>query len=193
MPSASPIDWQAVRAQLLENEQRLAHALAPDPARVQQILEERAAAIRARRDATKEEEQAPVLLAKTRGEKLAFPLASLVEVRRIERITAVPQLGAEVLGLISVRGELHCVIDPLAQSGSEANADTSWGLVLRHPRLRLALGVGEVSGIASVPARLLTPTDEEAFVQIDDQPVRIFDVIAFLSRFEREFTNSISL
>lgn len=193
MPSASPIDWQAVRARLSENEQRLAHALAPDPAQVQQILEQRAAALRARRDGTKEEEQAPVLLAETNGERLAFPLDSLAEVRRTDSITAVPQLRAEVLGLISVRGELHCLIDPLAHSGSDTTIDRPWALVLRHPRLKLALGVSEVSGMASVPARLLASTDEEAFVQIDDQPVRIFDVDAFLGRFEREFPHSVSL
>lgn len=193
MSSASSIDWEAVRAQLAENERQLAHALTPDPATVRQILEERAAALRFRRQHTKEEEQAPVLLAKTKGEKLAFPVASLAEIRRIENITLVPQLGREVLGLISIRGELHCVIDPMAQSGSEAAEEKTWALVLRHPRLRLALGVPEVTGITSVPARLLTSTEEEAFVQIADEPVRIFDVTAFLNRYEQESTHSTSL
>jgi chemotaxis signal transduction protein len=195
MASASSIDWQAVREKLALNERRLAQVLTPDPDQIRAVLEQRAAVIRARKDqvaAQKLEEQTTMLLVRVGAQKYGLLLPALDEVIRISSITAVPQMEKDVLGVLNVRGELYCAIR-LADSFGDAGDGTSgltWGVVLRHPRLRLVLGVSAVERIIHIPASQLRDAAADAIIRVGDDPVRVFDSEALLQRFERSLSPS---
>ena len=92
---------------------------------------------------------------------LAVPGDGLRQVVTVGRLTRVPRVGPELLGLFSVRGEVLPLIDlrPLLGLEAEAGAQVAGrqAALLEHAGRRVALLLGEVLGFLPVREVALAP------------------------------------
>lgn len=164
-PRAQKIDWSTVHERLRANERSLAEVLSPNPQRIERVLEERAARLVRRQQETREQEQTPVLILEAGEEWIAMDALAVQEVVPIRHLAPVPGTGPELLGVTTIRGELYSVLDPVASvSGNRtapgAGAKTAWGVALRHPRLRVLLGIATMARLEMLPANALANAPE---------------------------------
>jgi chemotaxis signal transduction protein len=91
------------------------------------------------------------VLVRLGGLTLTIPLASVREVQRFSRPTPIPSLLGWSLGIVNLRGEIHCVIDPRRLIGLENGSFPSGGYLLitraEGSRPSVALVFEDVKGV----------------------------------------------
>ena len=184
MSQSNKIDWESVYEQLHRSEQQLAEVLSPNPDRVRRIQAERAARLASRRKAAEIETTIPMLIVEVAGERIAIKVTSVSEVMPLIGLTHVPGTDASSLGVINLRGELYNVMDTRAFLRSQrAQGETAWGVALRHPALRVMLGVDAVLRIENVPSSALDAAEDNV-LRVQDEIAILLDTPGILERLE---------
>jgi purine-binding chemotaxis protein CheW len=99
------------------------------------------------------------------GSPYALPIERVREIVRLRPITAVPRVPEEVLGVISLRGEIVQVVDlrrRLGLSPGDAERTTRIVIVLGEAGLIVGLLVDAVTEVVSVPEDSLQPPTGES-------------------------------
>lgn len=125
------IDWQAVRQQLEANQRELEQVLSPTPQRIEEVYRTRA--IKLAQEEKKEStvlSSLPVLVFRLGPERFALELKSIAEVLRFEECTPIPRSPTQFLGVISLRGEFHAVVDLRRWLTSSGDVPDTAGFVL---------------------------------------------------------------
>ncbi|HWL54069.1 MAG TPA: chemotaxis protein CheW [Chthoniobacteraceae bacterium] len=190
MNPPEPINWSAVHERLRQSEAKLKEVFSPAPEAFRTILRERAARLALRKEqAGPAEKRLQLLVARSGGEQIALDLGGLAEILPLRHLTAVPGAPAYLLGVTPVRGEFYNVLDPgayLHHAVAEASKEkAALGAVLRHPRLRVVLGLEAVLRIESVTAEALAHA-QEGVLRIGDDVMLVIDLQALLARLEDE-------
>lgn len=184
--SDSKIDWNAVNERLRQSEQKLAEVLSPNPDRIRRIQAERAARLASRRGAGTVETTIPMLLVEAGGERIAVDAREVSEVVRIVTLTPVAGAPGEVLGVTNLRGELYSVMGMQSfVQASRPSGETVWGIALRHPVLRLILGIDAVLRIENIPASTLAAVENNV-LRIQDEIAIVLDTRAILERLDAQ-------
>lgn len=110
-----------------------------------------------RTDDNENEEAEEVVLFARGGTKFAVGLAFLREIRPLRQLTPIPGASAIVPGVVQYRGELLSVHDLSVYFENPTAGAPGWALVVERGQLRLGLLADEVTGVASVVARKLSP------------------------------------
>jgi chemotaxis signal transduction protein len=91
------------------------------------------------------------VVVKLGGLTFTLPLSSVREVQRFSRPTPIPSLLGWSLGIVSLRGEIHCVIDPRRLLGMEQGLSPGGGYLLitraDDTRPSVALVFDDVKGV----------------------------------------------
>lgn len=109
-----------------------------------------------------EERSEEYLIFHLRNERFAVPTRIAREVLRIPRLVKVPRLGAQILGIINLRGQIVAVTDLrplLGLSGGEI-ATSGQLVVAEAAGISTALMVDRVEGISSFPLVDIEPLTE---------------------------------
>src|SRR5580698_6720506 len=84
------------------------------------------------------------------GEAYAVPVASVLEVVRPGPVTAVPGSGAEMLGVLNLRGQVLAVADLAAILGLRAGVTPARMLIAESGDLRAGFVVDDVSEVGEL-------------------------------------------
>jgi chemotaxis signal transduction protein len=91
------------------------------------------------------------VLVRLGGLTLSIPLSSVREVQRFSRPTPIPSLLGWSLGIVNLRGEIHCVIDPRRLIGLENGTSPGGGYLMitraEGSRPSVALVFDDVKGV----------------------------------------------
>lgn len=186
------IDWSAVHERLRLSEARLKEVFSPAPEAFRAVLQERAARLGERKDHSGPvEKRVQLLVARSGGEQIALDLAGLVEILPLRHLTPVPGAPTYLLGVTPVRGEFYNVLDPGAYlhhtAGETPQAAATLGAVLRHPRLRVVLGLDAVLRIETVTAEAIASA-QEAVLRVGNDVMIVIDLQALFERLEDELS-----
>ena len=125
------IDWDAVRRRLDASSLAPENILAADEQRLQDVYSRRAAKLAEPPCLSGEAHPAlPVLVFSLQGERFAVPLDALSEVARFRGCTPVPSGPADLMGVISLHGKIHSVLDPSDVLGLGRSQECSGGFLL---------------------------------------------------------------
>ncbi|MEX2214636.1 MAG: chemotaxis protein CheW [Phycisphaeraceae bacterium] len=163
------IDWVHVKQRLKEAEQTLHLALHEDEA-VREATFARRAVEMARRPASGESAartdggQVPVLTFRLADEHFALPLNEIVEVLSLAKCTALPAGPAEVVGVMSIAGELRSVLSLKRMLNLENQTNSTQGFVLlvRVAQREIAFSIDEVEKLTTVGRQQLSAPAEAA-------------------------------
>jgi len=111
-----------------------------------------------------------VMLVRLGNEIIIIPVTDVSKVVHQQTLTPVPMAPDHLLGVCNIQGQVICVIDPcqvmsLPYSNKKTNNDVQF-IVLRHPKMHLALRSEEVLSLESIP--------EDAFIQAAQNPQGFF-------------------
>jgi chemotaxis signal transduction protein len=150
-----PIDWDDVRRQLRRSEDALRETQSENSERMKAVFRRRAIQLAAEPpEARPASQNIPALIFGLGQERYAIPLGDLAEVLPFKGCTAVPGAAAEVLGVISLRGEIRPVIDLSRVLSGSASADSGAILMLRRP---VGLKVDRVEELRHIASGGITP------------------------------------
>jgi purine-binding chemotaxis protein CheW len=111
---------------------------------------------------TSEEQSEDYLLFHLANERFAVPTCLAREVLRVPKLVKVPRLGAHILGIINLRGQIVAVTDLrplLGLSGRELSTGGQL-VVIEAAGISTALLVDRVEGISSFPLAGIEPLTE---------------------------------
>jgi purine-binding chemotaxis protein CheW len=112
--------------------------------------------------AATEERSEEFLVFRLRNERFAVPTRIAREVLRVPKLVKVPRLGAQILGIINLRGQIVAVTDLrplLGLAGGEISAAGQL-VVTEAAGISTALLVDRVEGISSFPMADIEPLTE---------------------------------
>lgn len=134
-----------------------------------------------------EGEQEELMLIHISGESFLVRVKEIGEILRPRELTPVPMAPDHMLGVANVHGQIVCVIEAskVMHLEQEPNPDTEATryLVLRHPRMHVAIRVDNVSNLFRVRSDLVPEgTEVKGFVrgelEIEQQSYRLLHVAA---------------
>jgi len=126
------------------------------------------------------------LIFKLAGEEFGVEIGRVLEVMRTPPVTEVPRAPPDVLGIISVRGEVITVVDPRARLGLApgAGGPARRVVVVDDGEGACGLLVDQVAGVVRLPRGALEPCPEaiaagggEVFLGIGREQQRLFTVL----------------
>jgi len=134
-----------------------------------------------------EGEQEELMLILVGGEQFLVRVKEVGEILRPRELTPVPMAPDHLLGVANLHGQIVCVIEPgkvmhLAEP-PQADTERTRYLVLRHPRMHVAIRIDEVKSLYRVRADLVPdPAGAEGFVRgeldIEEETYRLLHVAA---------------
>lgn len=154
----SQIDWEAVRRQIEEANQRLAESEETSPAALEQAWARRSAQIAQK---IQEEEQGEIVKAaiiSLDNELYGLDVRHIFDIRPLERVTFVPRVPAWVVGVVNWRGRILSVVDlrrflELPSNDAEPKAkNTQRLIVVQAGEMEVGLPADEVFSIETIPA-----------------------------------------
>lgn len=195
MTDSRSIDWPAVHRKLETSQQRLEQAFAPLPETVEHTLEARARALAARLDrsggaaGTPENEQKTLLLLEVGDHLAGIELHWLQEVLPLPHAPVpVPEAHDLLLGVFNAHNQFINLINPwpLLQQQPPGGAVTfPQAILLRHPRLRLALGCTRVLDLLPLP-EAAWQSERHFLSPADGTPGVLLDAGALLDQWVRD-------
>lgn len=160
------VDWDAVRRQIDQVNQKLASGEEISQAALEQAWARRSAQISKK---IQEEQQGEVVKAAiiSLGDELyGLDVQYIFDIRVLERITFVPRVPAWVLGVVNWRGRILSVIDLRrflglpANKGAETRTNTAQHLVvLQAGEMEVGIQADEVFLIDSIPVSKIDTSD----------------------------------
>jgi purine-binding chemotaxis protein CheW len=157
------IDWPAVKDRLKRSQSALEHGGGSLRRGIDSIFAERAAAFAARRRRTDIPGEA-ILVFRLGAERYGIALQHLAEVLPLRACASVPCAPPELLGVISIRGEICSVLQlgrmlNLPASGQD---DPGYVLVVRCTGREIALHVDQVEDIVTAAQERLIRLDNDS-------------------------------
>ena len=164
-----------------------------DPARIQEILQERAVALaRPEVDAARADDAVDLLVLRVGAERFGVDVHHAQEVFPLDGLTDVPGVADEWAGVINRRGVIHPVIaaDRYLGTRSSPPAENPSVVLLRAPDEAIGLLVDAVLGLRSVPRRGIRELERgssersEALVGVTDDMLAVLDIQTILDDFQ---------
>jgi purine-binding chemotaxis protein CheW len=179
------IDWEVVRSRLRASERALEAALAENPERIEAAHRQRAVRL-AEGQAVQGPVSGglPVMIFRLAEERYAIALQELVEAIPFAHCSPVPGSLPQVLGVISLRGELRPVLDlsrllALSQNGER---DSGFVLVLRRRGREIGLRVDRIEELREIrPEELSGPGQAKYVKGIASDTLMLLNVEALLA------------
>ncbi len=120
----------------------------------------------------------------------AIPVASILEVAALVRLTPLPDAPAPVVGVVNRHGELIPILDLrlcLGEAAGELDLSTLF-IVVQEENRKAGLIVDDVREVQALPARALQlATRSGPYIRgmaaLKDQPVLVLDTMALLRAF----------
>jgi purine-binding chemotaxis protein CheW len=157
MSGGKRIDWAAVRQRMAAAEALIGRSLEPDPARIAELLRQRAARLAERRTSAAAAPTVRVLSFWLGEELCALEITAVAEVLPYQRCTPVPGQAAELLGVVNLRGRIRPVLDLAAFTGAKgAGASGGYILFLRTDSGELGARVDRVDAVRNIRLDELT-------------------------------------
>lgn len=157
MTNGKRIDWDAVKRRMAEADALIGRSLEPDPARVAEVLHQRAVRLAERRSQASAAPTEKVLGFRLGDERCALEVTTVAEVQPYQRCTAVPGQAKELLGVVNLRGRIRPVLDLAGMVGSKgAASDGGYVLFLRTERGEIGARVDSVEAVRTIRLDELT-------------------------------------
>lgn len=184
MTDSRSIHWPAVHQKLAVSQQRLEQAFVPSVETVEHILVARAEALAARHSGSGSTEETRHLLMLEVGDHLAgIELHWLQEVLPLlHPPVPVPEAHEHLLGVINAHNHFINLVNPwplLHQQPPGGAVVFPQAILLRHPRLRVAIGCTRVLDLLPLPAAAWQ-SERHFLSPLDGTPGVLLDVGALL-------------
>ena len=154
----SEIDWETVRRQIDETNQKLASTEDLSPAALEQAWARRSAQVAQKIQAEEQGEIVKAAIISLDNELYGLDVRHIFDIRPLEHVTLVPRMPAWVLGVVNWRGRILSVIDfrrflGLPANNTETKAQNTQRLiVIQAGEMEVGLPVDEVFLIETIPA-----------------------------------------
>ncbi|RYZ53028.1 MAG: chemotaxis protein CheW, partial [Proteobacteria bacterium] len=122
-PVKSRIDWDQVREKLKANQVAMDQLFSSGEEKNKLVFAERARRMAARLRHNLVVDTLTVMTFQLGKERYALPLSDLAEILPFADCTAIPGCPPELTGVISVRGEIRCVVDLAMVLGLDVELD----------------------------------------------------------------------
>jgi chemotaxis signal transduction protein len=161
--AAHQFDWNEAHTRLNRVLDRLEAAANPPPARVQEVLRERATRYAVARRSAAEESFAEVIGFSIGDDRFAIDLGQGTAVAALTNLTSLPGIPAFYLGLISHRGHIFPIVDPRPLLGvkREAGAKPRYAVLVGGEHGAIGLAAEEIQGITRYRTRDIAVIAEE--------------------------------
>jgi purine-binding chemotaxis protein CheW len=162
-PKASPktrsgIDWETVRRQIDEANQKLANSEEISPAALEQAWARRSAQIAQKIQEEQQGEIVKAAIISLDNELYGLDVRHIFDIRGLDHVTFVPRVPAWVLGVVNWRGRILSVIDlrrflglPSNNAGTKSK-DTQRLIVIQDGEMEVGIQADEVFLIETIPA-----------------------------------------
>jgi purine-binding chemotaxis protein CheW len=154
MNARQRIDWDEVRSRLATSQSALEQSRLPvDATRLEAVYRDRARRFAGRStNSVRSQDAWPALTFTVGPERLCIELAALVEVLPYAKCAPLAGAGAELLGVINVRGRICSVLDLARILGLPEQADRTAGYIVlaRQRGIEIGFRVDNVERIASI-------------------------------------------
>lgn len=164
----SGVDWEQVRVRLRASEAALEETLTASPARIEAAYHRRAVRLAGEPGRQRPVSASlPVLVFRLGEERYAIELKDLAETLPFAGCAAPPGARPQVLGVISVRGELQAVLDlgRLLTGSSGPPTDSGFVLMLRRRGREIGLKVEHIDELREIRLEDLTPPAQGNYVR----------------------------
>lgn len=160
-----------------------------DPARVQEIMQQRAAALaRPKVDETKTEDAVELLVVQVGAERFGIDVRNAREVFPLDALAEIPGVADDWAGIINRRGVIYPVISAGRYLGtrSSAPAENAYVVLLRAPDEAVGLLVDAVLGLESVASHAINELGRgsgersEAIEGVTDDMLAVLDIHSIL-------------
>ena len=163
----STVDWDAIRRQIEEANQKLAQSEVMDAAALEKAWARRAAQIGKKIQEEHQGEMIQVAIVSLDGELYGLNVQHIFDIRVLERVTFVPRVPAWVLGVVNWRGRILSVIHlrqflglPSPSNGAEnKNKPNQRLLVLQAGEMEVGIQADNVFAIESIPVSQINKED----------------------------------
>lgn len=158
----SRIDWDQVREKLKANQEAMDQLFSSGEEKNKLVFAERAERMAARLRNNLVTDTLTVMTFQLGQERYALPLSDLAEILPFADCTTIPGCPAELTGVISVRGEIRCVIDLAMVLGLAVEHDEDnpgYILLLRNESHELGLRVTHVHQVETIDRKSLSNQD----------------------------------
>jgi chemotaxis signal transduction protein len=172
--------WNEAKSRIQANENALAEAFAPSPARIEAAFHQRALRLAQRHIQDKSASRGlPALVFRLSRERHAIELKELAEVLPFRGCTQIPGTSPKFLGVINLRGELRPVIDLGMVLCGTLCGDSGFILVLRR---RIGLKVDDIQELREIhPEKLAAPVPGHCTRALLSETLKLLDVESMLS------------
>lgn len=159
------IDWDVIRRQIEEANQKLASGEEISPEALEKAWARRSAQIAHKIQEEHQGEMIQAAIISLDGELYGLDVQNIFDIRVLERITFVPRVPAWVLGVVNWRGRILSVVDlrqflGLASNGAaNKNKSTQRLMVLQAGEMEVGILADEVFSIESIPVSKIDRED----------------------------------
>jgi len=151
------IDWEAVRRQIEEANQKLAGSEEMSAAALDEAWARRSAQMAQKLQEEQEGEMLKAAIVSLDNEFYGLDVRYIFDIKDLERVTFIPRVPAWVLGVVNWRGRILSVVDfrrflGLPSNGAEAKGKTQRLIVVQAGEMEVGLRVDEIYSIETIPA-----------------------------------------
>lgn len=156
------IDWSAVKERLRKSEQALQRAFKMGGKDLDEALRARAKTFSRRQRGSDLEKPLQLLTFRLGDHLYGWPLTDLAGVRRINRVTPLPEAPAELLGAVSYRGDVLALLCLKRLLGESCERTERGGNAVILRELRVACRVDELEGLIDLTRDQVEPLHPSA-------------------------------
>lgn len=136
-------------------------------------------------------EQEELMCIHMNGEEFLVPVREVAEILKPVKITKVPMAPDHLLGVVNIRGQIVCVVDPgkvlRLKEARKEKTDSTRFLILRHARMHLGVWVDEVTSLYRVNKALLPEQGEgqkghvRGEMEVEGKTFRLLNITALFN------------
>ncbi len=159
------IDWDAIRRQIEETNQKLVQSEVMDAAALEKAWARRAVQIGQKLQEEQQGEMIQVAIVSLDGELYGLNVQHIFDIRVLERVTFVPRVPAWVLGVVNWRGRILSVVHlrqflGLPSNGVEnKNKPNQRLLVLQAGEMEVGIQADHIFAIEAIPVSQINRED----------------------------------
>lgn len=162
----SEIDWEAVRRQIDEANQKLAASEEMNTASLEEAWARRSIQMAQRLQEEQQGEMLKAALVSLDNEFYGLDVRYIFDIKDLERVTFVPRVPPWVLGVVNWRGRILSVIDfrrflGLPSNGAETKGKTQRLIVVQAGEMEVGLRVDEIHLIETIPENQIRKEEGE--------------------------------
>ena len=164
MGSQRKINWQQVRGQLERNQLELERAFSPDPRWVEKVFRRRAELFASRGSVSSDVSSTPTLVFLLGRTAHAVDLRQLEGIYPLAEWAPVPGAGPELLGVASLRGEPHSVLElgHLLRVEQDPPCAKDYVLLAKFGSNSVGVRVSQIERVHGIDMQSLTPLPQNS-------------------------------